>query len=128
MRTLLVGRWALRVITARESTEESVDDGARAKEIAQGAQRGRSRTDGGGGRWLALPYFKVRPCVAEKGSRPIRQDEDKMQAADAMSEADDLEGPTVQRVTLADDGDPWRKVLGVGSVSCVRSTRSTTGG
>ncbi len=125
MRTLLLGQWALRVITARESTEESVDHGARAKEIAQGAQCRRDRTDGrGGGRWLALPHLKVRPCVAEKTSRPIGQYEDKMQAAGAMSEADDVEGSTVQRVTLADNGDLWRKVSDVGSVSCVRSIRS----
>jgi len=97
-----------------DAAEESVNDGACAKQILQGAKRSR-RLCGKG--FLRLDcQGQVSPVRRDHGLAAIGQDQNQNQSAISLCRSKNVERLTFKRMPSADNSNPLGKVLMMGSV------------
>ena len=131
--TAVLLRWRSLTIRCRESPQESIDDRARVKQLAE--LTGSSRCNGNAGSAIiryalsgGFLWVKIGPARRYQRACAIRQDQHQLQSAPSMRPTQHFEGLTQEGMVLTDDGDavgiPIEVVMG--SVSCRPSTAFRT--
>jgi len=100
-----------------EAAEESVYEGTRVKQVFQ-------RAEGCGSLCRAnllrlSKRGKIRPVHRDQRFTAIGQDQNEMQSTLAMNRSKNVERPAFEWMASTDDGNSLRKVLMMGSVSCL---------
>ena len=105
-----------------DAVEESIDDRSCVQQVFQRAKgRGRGcRREGLYGRG------EVGPIGGNQRFTAIGQDQDEKELTLPMHRPENVERLAFERMPRSDNGDLFRKVLMMGSVSCVPSIESTT--
>ena len=109
------------MLRGSESTEQSVGNEARAKQVREGGERC--------GLSVGRPV-QVSPRSRDQRARAVGQHEHEQQLAASMLPAQHLQRPSLEGMTPADDGHALRvavEMLVMGIVSCLPSTRWTAG-
>ncbi len=97
-----------------DAAEESVNDGACAKQILQGAKRSRRLC---GKKFLRLDcQGQVSPVRRDHGLAPIGQDQNQNQSAISLCRSKNVKRLTFKRMPSADNSNPLGKVLMMSSL------------
>jgi hypothetical protein len=106
--------------------QESVDDLAKLEQITELAERRCVDHIVIAERWVGVA--PVGPRSWNERSATVRQDDEHEQHAASLDAADHRQCLAFERVALADNGYLSRRIAEMGSLSCLRSTRSARTG
>ena len=124
MLALLSGTLVRLLPRCGKATQQSIHDGACMQQIREQSEAVTGQLSG-----CASPRpVKIRPFDRNKRSTAVGQDQEQLRTTLPMNEPVYGEALTFEGMTRSSDGDAWRKILVMGSVSWFPSTGSASNG
>jgi hypothetical protein len=118
MLVLLSGTLVRLLPRCGKATQQSIHDGACMQQIREQSEAVTGQLSG-----CASPRpVKIRPFDRNKRSTAVGQDQEQLRTTLPMNEPVYGEALTFEGMTRSSDGDAWRKILMMGSVSWFPST------